>query len=207
MRRAAIILFFILLTLYSGAQNLRDTVWFISEIKRDSLFVYGDATMPSEAEARNQALRLLLREIPAGARLDTTLVSYLLHRRGEMTRAFAYVARTELQSAQPERVADTGQQVRFLEEILRTARDVAELESCLLEHGHEGIRIETLEENTSGKDLEESYILVCLGSKIQAVFSPVGSGHLRRRLQTGEMTNRIMYKKGDIIRWVHIDTF
>ena len=77
MKKTLLISIALLWSLLSAAQSGKDIVRAISEIKLDSLYVYGDATMETPEQARESAFRLLSDEIVKikGARMDSSKVS------------------------------------------------------------------------------------------------------------------------------------
>lgn len=208
MRKVAFILVLLFWALSTSAQSLRDTVRFISEIKRDSLYVYGDATRPTKAEARRQAFSDLSDEVRTrqGVSVDSSRINYLQHSRGNMTRVLAYVLLADLQQSIPE-ADNTEEMIRRLETLFGYVRNVPALEAALLETGLPKSTVAIVDGDTPGKILERSYILICREATILTVYSPADEEHARRLLPTGEKTNRIAYKKGDIIRWVYIENY
>ena len=208
MKKTLLISIALLWSLLSAAQSGKDIVRAISEIKLDSLYVYGDATMETPEQARESAFRLLSDEIVKikGARMDSSKVSYMQHGRGTMTRVLAYAAITDLRQAEPD-AADEEELTRRLEEILISAETISALQTALNERGNPKCSISPLDISTPGQLLEESYVLVCRGTNIQSIYSPSEDGHVRRVLKTGEKTTRINYKTGDTIQWVHIDKY
>ena len=205
MKKAVIISLSLFLgTASAAAQSPNDTVRAISVIKMDPQYVYGDATMPTLEEARAQAFALLLDEVlkMQGVCPDSSAVSYLQHRRGRMERVLAYIPIADISPASLEEVDPAA----LLEEALLVVRVRPDLDTVMKSLGRPEYSYGVLGADTSGQTLEESYILVFEEQFIDAVYSPVDDSHTRRLLRTGERTNRIAYKKGDTIIWVHIDS-
>lgn len=174
----------------------------INAIKLDARYLYGDATMPSQEESKEQARLYLMdsiKESLSDIEINMGAISYLTHMRLNMFRTLAYIRKDTLGN-----IAEGSSWSAEDEDLIKDALSTASSMENLLDRCQDRFSINEVTFETDDQTLMKSHMVLFKGKKIVSAYTPADSDGIRTEILTGVRSRRIDYSSNDKVYYISL---